>query len=73
MLRKLVTSEILRILPALPRARFAPAGLSRNAITRRTTGVSACMCGSVVMGLAGCGSANPNTGMPQPRRDRRSG
>lgn len=52
--------------PALAKTRFAFAGLTRNAITRRTTRVLACMYCSVVVGLAGCGNANPNVGTPPP-------
>ena len=45
---------------------FASAGLTRNALTGRTTRASACMCAFVVVGLAGCGNTNPNTGTPPP-------
>ena len=38
----------------LARARFASAGRNRKALMGRTTRVLACMCTSVVVGLAGC-------------------
>ncbi len=47
----------------LARARFASAGRNRKALMGRTTRVLACMCTSVVVGLAGC---DPNTGTPPP-------
>ncbi len=56
---------------ALAPTRFAFAGLTRNTLTRRAVCVMACMCGSVVVGLAGCTSVNPNTGTPPPAGDTR--
>ena len=46
----------------LARARFASARHNREVLMGRTTRVLACMCTSLVVVLAGCGSANPVTG-----------